>query len=237
MFLPGQQNLFRKPDDETGSAPPADAADAAEQGPDLSFIPSDYRDGDNIDTAKFGQHYLDSIAALSQHEERLQGVPDAYEFAMPEELDLSDIPLPKDYDHGLKADDPAFEQLGAWLKENNVPQAAVPGLMGLVAKWRAAEYSKTWAPIHEEYTQIANAEQRIQRVEKLLGNRVDGDEAKGLMMAVGTAAGLRALEKLLGNNQHTAPTTRVPQNSVQVTGTARQRHAQLVEMQERNRAN
>jgi hypothetical protein len=107
---------------------------------------------------------------------------------------------------------PLFTEFGAFLKSIGAPAEAAQSAMGLMAKYQAtqvAEMVKTQNTAHEAEMKLlgTDADGRIERAMRALETKLSADEAKAIMGATGSAAGVRALEKLLSGQSLTIPTT------------------------------
>ena len=201
-----------------GGGPPSEGdppeADTAPEAPDLSWLPEGFRSKDgapNLDD--FRAHYEDLASKDAQRQEALADVPEApdgYEFAIGE-VDYGDLDLPEDFEVNLAVDDPAFQpmfqELGNVLHKYQLPKGAASELTGLLAKYEATRFSQGLAAVRQEAEALgANAEARVSAVKRSLESQLPADLAKGLMGATTTAAGVKALEKLLApRTMRTAP--------------------------------
>lgn len=231
------KDLVRAPADE-GTPAPADtavpagggdpapaepqAAHAAE-GPDLSFIPQDYYADGKPDVAKFSAHYAALVSEQAQRAEAMQDVPEApngYEFGVPEDLDLSAFEgLPEGYSVDLAVDDPTvaplFEELGNVLHQFQMPKQAAGALMGVLAKYTAAQDAKLMSDMQADLATLGQgAASRVSHVKHLLEARLPGDMAKALMGATQSAAGVKALEKLLAPRAMQSPAAQPKGNNL-----------------------
>lgn len=216
----------RSPEAEQGAgvvpdAPAAAAPEAAPQAPslDLSFIGQDFVKDGQPDLEAFKVHYQDLIAEDARRREAPQAPADGkYDFALPETLDLGDLALPEGMALQLAADDPAlapvFDELGAFLHQQGLPQEAATGLMSIVAKYEAAKVHKNMQAAKAEYEALgptaAAREARLNKVARALETQLPADQAKALQAAASSAAGVRALEALLTKNLGPRAATPVP---------------------------
>lgn len=205
------------PSNETAPAPlaenvpdasPAAVPDAAPS-LDLSFIGETFIKDGQPDLEAFKAHYSDLIAEDARRREAPQPPQDGrYDFTLPADLDLGELTLPDGTSIVPATDDPAlapvFDEFGAFLHKQGLPQEAATGLMTLVAKYEAAKYQKTMQAAKAEYDALgptdAARQARIARVQRSLETRLPADQAKALQAAASTAAGIRALEALVAQN-------------------------------------
>lgn len=187
-----------------GAAPP--------EAPDLSFIPADYHTDGKPDLAKFTAHYQDVVARDAQAAERLALVPEAYEFATSADLKFDGLDLPEGFSVALAKDDPAiaplYEQLGGFLKEIGAPASAATKVSDLIARYEATKYSTAYAAQKAEMAALGTPSQqeaRLGAIERALQSRLPTIQADALKAAIGTSAGVQALEALLRPTGHTAP--------------------------------
>jgi hypothetical protein len=179
--------------------------DAAPAAPDFSFLPEEFRAGDKPDIEGFRARYDDLAAQHAQRQEALADVPEdasGYEFAVPDDLDFGDLDLPEGFGFDLKADDPAikpvFDEFGAFLHKHGLPKVAAKEAMGLLAKYRAAEYAPLYAQSKAEMKALgAAADSRIANVDRVLASRLPESQAKAVRALTTTADGVKALEALL----------------------------------------
>ena len=242
MNLMQKLNLPRPvwaPQDDTGTPPvepgagdtppaadpdpaPADPApvDPAPQGEvDYSFLPDEFRQDGAIDIDGFRAKYDELATQVAQHQEALADVPEdasGYEFTVPDNIDYGDLELPEDFGFELKTDDPAlkpvFDELGGVLHKHNLPKDAAKDFMGLLAKYRAAEYAPLYAQSKAEMKALGSAaDSRIANIDRVLGSRLPADQADALRAAATTANGVKALEALLQpRGMKTSPPTPAP---------------------------
>jgi len=187
--------------------PSGDPAVPVETGPDLSFIPADYHVDGKPDVAKFAAHYQETIAEQARTAEQKAAVPEAYEFAIPADLKFEG--LPADYALDLDTSNPLFGELGDVLKELGAPAEAAGKLTGLLAKYQAGKDAADYAAWQKDMAQLGTADQqaaRSQDVLRKLETLLPADQAKALFSGDRiSAAGIRALEKLISGRSLTAP--------------------------------
>jgi hypothetical protein len=192
-------------------ASPAPVQEASPQAPalDLSFMGQDFVKDGQPDLEAFRVHYQDLIAEDARRREAPQAPADGkYDFALPETLDLGDLALPEGMSLQLAADDPAlapvFDELGAFLHKQGLPQDAATGLMSIVAKYEAAKVHKNMLAAKTEFEALgptaAAREARLNKEARALETRLPADQAKALQAAASSAAGVRALETLVAQN-------------------------------------
>lgn len=193
------------PPAEPTPAVPTPAEPAAEpEGPDYSWLPEQYRGEAEPDLTGFRTHYDDIMAEKAIRDEALAEVPEdgRYEFAMPEALDFGEMQLPEDFAVDLKTDDPAlaplFDELGSVMKKHNMPKSAAGEMMGLIAKYEAAKFSKFFTEESESLKQMgAAAGNRRESVIRLLEAKLPAPLAQKVAVLTASADGIRALESLL----------------------------------------
>jgi len=203
------------PPGNPGGADP-NAGDEPDTGPDLSWLPEQFRADDKTDIDGFRAHYEEIASAQAIHQEALANVPEdasGYEFSLPDEIDYGDLDLPDDFAFELKTDDPALapvlEELGGFMHKHNIPKDAAGDLLGVLAKYQATEYSKAYAANRAEMEALgASANTRISNISRLIDGKLPADQATAIKAATTTAAGLKALETLL---RPRGPSTTPPQ--------------------------
>ena len=184
---------------DTGAAP-------VDTGPDLSFIGEDFQTDGKPDLGKFTEHYQSLLAEKAQRDEALADVPEDgnYEFALPEGFE-SGIDLPEEFVPKINVDDeamqPLFGELGSFLKENNLPKSAAGQVMGLLHKYEATKIQRGLEASKAEFETLgandAARKARVATVQRSLAARLPPESAKSLEAATTSAAGIKALEKLL----------------------------------------
>lgn len=208
----------------TGGAPagdpPAPAAGNEPPSTDFSWVPEEYRGGDDgPDFAAFSSHYNEVIAQRAIAEEALSNVPAdgaGYELAIPENLDFGELDLPEGFEVQLSTDDPVvapmFEELGGLLHKHNIPKDAAGEFMGLLARYEAAKFSGLYSQGQAELQQLGNGHaSRIANVKHILESQLPSEMAEALMGATVTANGVKALEKLLATRSMASPTPTPPE--------------------------
>jgi len=212
LWAPQDDGAGAPPIDGAGAPPPEagagdTAADQESQSatPDFSFLPEEFRSGEDPDIEGFRAHYDDLAAQQAQRQEALADVPEdasGYEFAVPDDVDFGDLELPEGFGFEVKSDDPAmapvFEKFGAFLHKHNLPADAAKEAMGLMAQYRAAEYAPLYAQSKAEMTALGTAaESRIANIDRALASRLPEAQAKALRGMTTTSDGVKALEALL----------------------------------------
>lgn len=206
------------PSDEAAAGdPPAPVETATPAAPelDLSFIPQDYRGDDgSVDLDRFKTDYEALLARQTQADE--VGAPEAYDFNIPEDFDFG-VELPEGFQVAI-ADDPAakavLDELSGMLKEYDAPQEFATGIMGLLAKYQAAQAAEHYAAVRKEAERLgptqAAREARLNTVQRAIEGRLPAEQAKALMAATSTYEGVRALEALLAPRGPAAATPSQP---------------------------
>lgn len=212
---PGAGGAEGKAPAEPNPAPQADPS----EGPDLSFIPDDFRGEDgSIKLDDFRQSYQDMLAEQAQRAEAAALVPESgeYDFALPE-LDFSDIDgLPEGFSVDLNIEDedykPLFGEAAELLKDLGAPAEVSQKLTGLLAKYKATEYAKHARAAKAEAEKLgsnnAQREARIGKVHRAMQSRLPAAQVEALMNATQTYEGVRALEALFAPR---GPGATVPQ--------------------------
>jgi hypothetical protein len=189
-------------------------------------MPEQFRSGDAPDFDGFKAH-LDSLdATKAQWDERMAAVPEdasGYEFAIPD-IDYTAMGLPEGFKLDLNAEDedmaPLLSEMGGVLHQYGMPKEAAGALMGVLAKYEATAHLRGEKAAKEAMTEQAKllgskAEARISTVQRTLEQRLPKDQAAGLMSALTTAEGVKALENLLSTralgNGGEAPRARDPE--------------------------
>jgi hypothetical protein len=182
---------------------------------DLSFVGADFHTEGQPDLGKFRTHYEDLVARDAQRAERLAAVPEdgAYDFAPPDDLTFDGLELPDGFEVKIDPKDPVteplFGELSAWLKEVGATGDDAKKLTGMLAKYEAAKYSQAWKQGMEALKPLGTKSQieaRVNAVNRALQSKLPGPQAQALVNAVGTAAGVQALEALLQPKTFASPT-------------------------------
>lgn len=189
-----------EPVETGGEAPPEPAA------PDFSFIPEDFRKDGAVDADGFKAHLEDLSAAKGRLDEMLADVPegaDGYAFEIPE-IDFEAYGLPK-MEFEIQADDPVMgpllKDLGGVMHQYGMPKGAAKDLMGVLARYEATSYKAAADRMQEDLKTLGSkSEARVAAVQRALEAKLPAELAKGLMDSVSSAAGVKALEKLLGGS-------------------------------------
>jgi len=219
MFLALQDRRLWAPSDDSGAAPP-DPAPAAAPPADFSWIPETYVKDGQPDLAAFKGHYSDLLADHTRRSEA-PAAPESYDFKLADDFSLGDMQLPEGYKARNLADDPdfgpIFDEVGAFLKEQGLPQSAATGLAALMARSQATTQSALYKAALAEYATLgptpAARDARRDKVAAAIKSRVSADDAKAIMHTTTTAAGLKALERLM--SQNLGPAAAVPQHKNQ----------------------
>lgn len=193
-------------------------------GPSFAFIGEDFHKDGKPDFDAFGAHYQDLLADKTQRDEALAKVPEngEYAFTLPEKLDLG-VELPEGVAPQISADDetykPIFGELGAWMKQHNLPAEAGSEVMGMLAKYEAARMGKNLAAANEQYEKLgpndATRDARIGKVERALETVLPKELADGLKSVTRSFAGVRAIEELLSKGGFSTTSTTPKPRSVQ----------------------
>lgn len=193
-------------------------------------MPESYRSEDGAPKFdEFSAHYQEVVAQKAQLDERMSEVPEAaegYEFAVPQDLDFGDLELPEGVKIDLAPDDPEmqplFQELGSVLHKHQVPKGAAQELSGLLAKYEAARVSREYTAMKSEMESLGQgAQARLQAVERALDTKLPADMAGALKGATKSAAGLKALERLLMPRAGTTPTAEPTADPLQAALAAR----------------
>ena len=191
----------------SGDEPPVEPVEPPTEpaAPDYSFLPDQYRSDDGPDLDGFKAHYDELVSAQAIQSEALADVPEdanGYEFAIPDDIDFGELELPEDFAVDLKADDPAFaplfQELGGVMHKHNMPKGATGEIMSVLAKYEAARFSQAYGTSKAEMESLGTAAaSRIANIERALQTRLPEGELAALKAATTTAAGVKALERLI----------------------------------------
>ena len=223
-----KNQLTRSADDGAGSGgepvPDETAVDAAveQTAPDYSFLPEQFLSDDGPDLNGFKEHLEGLDAAQARWNERQATIPEdaaGYEFTIPE-IDYKAMGLPEDFKLEVSAEDedlaPLLTEMGGVLHQHGVPKEAAPALMGILAKYEATAHLRGTKAAEASMQRVAEelgskAEARISTVQRTLEQRLPEGQAKGLMAALSSADGVKALETLLSpRGLGGAPSTPTP---------------------------
>jgi hypothetical protein len=205
-------------DPNSGPAPdpaPPEPAPVADPAPayDLSFIPQDYQVDGKPDLGKFTEHYQELVSMKAQRDEAMASVPEAYDFAVPEDLKFEGLDLPDDFRMQIDTQDPElaplFEQLGGTLKELGAPADAAGKMMGLLAQYQAIQIARDMKAAAAELTALGTPSQieaRMSTVTRALESRLPADRVAALQGTIKSAKALQALEVLVGPRGMLPPT-------------------------------
>jgi hypothetical protein len=184
-------------------APEAPAAPApAAEGPDLSWMPEDYRKDGTPDLDAFRTHYEDmaaSLSALTDGAPQVPETPDAYQFAVPEDIDFGDIKAPDWFKFEVDAENPLWGEVRGWMHEMKMPAEASKGLVSMLAKYEAAKAAQADATARAEMESLGQgATARIDKIQRTIETRVRGEKQRNaLLQALTSADAVRALEELI----------------------------------------
>lgn len=201
----------REAADVSGGAspePPASPAPDAAPAVDLSFIPEDFHVDGKPDTAKFAEHYQ-QLSAKAKEEPT---VPDTYDFALPADLKFDGLPEGVEVEIDTKSEEfaPLFGELGETLKAMKAPADMAPKMLGLLAKYKATEIANQIKAGQRELATLGEptvVSARVETVTRALQSALPAEEASALMGSVKSAAGIKALEKLLSPKGMQTPIT------------------------------
>lgn len=209
-FTPAPAAAPAAPETPAAPTPPVAA-------PDYSWAADYVKDG-ALDVDSFRPHYEALATAKAEADARAAAVPEAYDFAVPADLDLGDLKLPEGVTLEIKRDDPTFaplfDEMGGVLKELGAPADAAGKVMGLLAKHEAARYRQAYDAANKELETLgptqAARDARLEPIKRALETKLPAAEAKALMGAVASAAGVKALERLLSPGGVQAPSPASP---------------------------
>jgi hypothetical protein len=206
------------PDVPGGSPDPTPATPAAPEptpGPDLSFIPADFHVDGKPDLGKFTTSYQELVARDAQRAEAeaaaKAAIPEGdYAFTLPEDLKFDGLDLPEGFTVDLLTEDetmkPLFADLSGFLKANNMPAAAAPQLMGMLAKYQATQLAQSYAAQKADLAKLgtpSQVEARKSVVQRVITSRLPADQAEAILGFTTSAKALQALEALIGPNSTT----------------------------------
>jgi len=199
---------WQAPGEPSGGTPePAPVAEAI----DVSFIPETFVKDGKPDIEAFKAHYADLTKAPD--------IPNAYDFALPDDFKLDGLPegMTIDIDAKDPAMAPLFEDLTGILKGIKAPAAVAQQVTGLLAKYEAAKFSQALA---EQQTQMEalgpQATARIEAVTRAMQSILPADQVTALQGVTKSAAALQAIEKLLGPRGMTpTPPPPAPRNDLE----------------------
>jgi hypothetical protein len=225
MFIrPTKKEILRNAPDNPGGTPPVETPPVeTPPAPDFgAFIPEAYKGDDGTyDTAKFREDFDGHAARAGQLEEELTelrgAIPEnatGYEIVAPDEIDFGEIEVPDWFAFELDSESPVIAEAQNWLHENNVRPEAVPGLISMFARMKAAEAADHQAMAKEQRDALgANAESRIATIKRALETKLpDAAQRDALMKVAVSADAVRGLESLLKSGSQT-PVTTADQNA------------------------
>jgi len=142
---------------------------------------------------------LESYTQLSSKFGSFTGAPDAYEFALSEQLTENGIEL--------DADDPLISQFTEMAKEANMSQDMANKLVNMFVE---SEYARSGANGEAETARQAeqmallgdNANQRVANISNWAKANLTAEQAEGLQDAATTAAGVQAIEALIAKSKN-----------------------------------
>jgi hypothetical protein len=184
------------------AADPAPAPAPTTEGPDLSWMPEDYRKDGAPDFDAFRTHYEDmaaSLSVLSENQPQVPETPDAYEFAAPEEIDFGDIQAPDWFKFEVDNDNALWGEVRNWMHEMKMPAEASQGLVSMLAKYEAMKASEADATVKQEMESLGQGSvARIQKIQRTIETRVRGEKQRNaLLQSLTSADAVRALEELI----------------------------------------
>lgn len=200
-----------------GGVPPIEQ----EAAPDYSWMGDFAKDG-TPDFDGFKAHYQELAAEQARRAENEPQVPEAYDFSLPGDFDPG-VQLPEGVAVELDPENPLFQDLSAVLKENRVPQSVAAELPKLLARYEAQRYAQLHEQATKEFEALGATEAarsaRVSSVARALETKLPAEQAKALMDATKSAAGVKALEAILMPKGITAPSaTPKPAIDENVTG-------------------
>lgn len=224
--LMGNHKITWEAPDTAGATPPTNESQAsgakpnpqtADQdtaaAPDYSWIPDTYQTDDGPDFAKFREDYDAGMAAKAQMAER--NTPEdasGYDFALPGDLDFSDIEgLPENFTVKALTDNevfkPLYDKLGEVLHKHGAPSEMAGDMMQLLARYKATEVADGMSKAKAELETVPNWDSRLSTVSRALDARLPAEHATALKSAIHSADALKALEKLVspGGPRTTTP--------------------------------
>jgi hypothetical protein len=209
------QQVFRSAAGEAGGAAPEPAAPAATpaadpapaQGPDLSWMPEQYRGESGPDFDGFRTHYEDmaaSLTALTENQPEIPETPDAYDLAAPEDIDYGEIQVPDWFEFEVDAENPLWGEVRGWMHEMKMPAAASQGLVSMLAKYEAMKASEADAAVRSEMESLGAAgPARIDKVKRAVETRVRGEKQRNaLLQSLTSADAVRALEEFISGSSN-----------------------------------
>lgn len=175
-------------------------------GPDLSFIPEQFRTQDGKpDVNAFKVHYDDLAAQKAQADERKAAIPekpDGYEFNVPA---LDDLELPEGFNKenfslDVIKDDPDIPRLKATAHERGWTQEDVNAVAKLVAQREVRQMHDSAQTATEEMKKLGdNAQNRIDTLSRTVRGRLPEAQADALLNDLTSADAIRAVETVLAS--------------------------------------
>lgn len=176
--------LMRAPDGHEGGDPPADPPaneDGDPPAPDFAFLPAEILKDGTIDAAALRTHY----ETLAPKAADIPATADDYTIEPLEGVDMDQ----------MKAS-PLFGTLRTAAHKAGMGNAA---FQTVVQEYVGQEIKRGNETYNAEVAKLGeNGKARIDSVANWLGSRLDAEEVAGLQGAISTAAGVRAIEKLMG---------------------------------------
>lgn len=205
------------PDVPGGSPDPVTpAAPEPTPGPDLSFIPADFHVDGKPDVGKFTANYQELVARDAQRAEAeaaaKAAIPEGdYAFTLPDGFKFEGLDLPEGFTVDLLTEDetmkPLFADLSGFLKANNMPAAAAPQLMGMLAKYQATQFAQTVAAQKAELAKLGTpmqVEARVSTLGRVLDGRLPAEEATAVKAMLSQSPALiKAVERMIGPSNAT----------------------------------
>jgi hypothetical protein len=202
-----------------GDAPAAQP----DTGNDLSWIGQDFHTDGRPDVGRFREHYETLLAEDARRREAPAAPADGrYDLSLPANLDLGNFALPEGQAIQLLTDDPnyapVFEELQAFMHANGLSQQTASGLMGMLAKYQAAQTALQHKALTAEYEKLgptpAARDARLSSIRRSLASRLPQNQAQAVMAAMQSAEAIQGLDALL--TRSTGPMAAPPQPQKQV---------------------
>lgn len=190
---------------------PAPAA-SQESGPDLSWMPEQYRGENGPDFDGFRTHYEDmaaSLAALSEGQPEIPETPDAYDMTPPEDIDYGEMQVPEWFQFELDQDSPILGELRNWMHEMKMPAEASKGLMGMLAKYEASRAVQAEQMARAEMEALGPQHSaRLSKIQRTIETKVRNEAQRdALLHSLTTADAVRGLEALISSGSAVQPTS------------------------------
>lgn len=147
----------------------------------------------------FAASYADLSQQVQVQSDLAASLPDqadGYEIGLPE-----DFEAPEGFEFSVDGDDRA-EALRDWAHSNKIQPSALNALMAIYAKDQVSAFET----MSSEMASLgSNAKGRIADLTVALNARLPNDEAQALAGTLGSAAAVRAVEKLIAGRASAAP--------------------------------